>query len=206
MSVTAARRLVEELSRNGVTILVLHDFDLSGLGILHTIRNNTRRYKFADRPNVISLGLRLKDVQDEKLESEEVDYGKRKKDPRELLMEYGATKEERDFLVGNHRSPWKGKRVELNAMISRQFINYLERKLAEVGVKKVVPEEEVLGEAYKRARRRHLVQQAIDKASKDAAGEDIDIPADLLAEVNKRLEDNPALSWDQAIARIVRVL
>jgi DNA topoisomerase VI subunit A len=50
MSNTAARRLVDELSRIGVTIYVLHDFDKSGFAILST-------------PKVIDLGLTLADVQ-----------------------------------------------------------------------------------------------------------------------------------------------
>jgi hypothetical protein len=204
MSVTSARRLVEELSRNGVTILVLHDFDLSGLGIYHTIRNNTRRYTFQDRPNVISLGLRLEDAKDMCLASEAVEYGKRKKDPRKLLVKYGGTQEERDFLVNTRGFPWKGQRVELNAMTSRQFIEYLERKLVDAGVKKVVPGEEVLAEAYKRAQQRHLVQQAIDEAIEEVAEQDIVIPADLDEQVRKRLEENPSLSWDEAVAQIVR--
>src|SRR5262249_61802013 len=37
MSVTACRELVERLTEQGVTILVLHDFDKSVLGILHTL-------------------------------------------------------------------------------------------------------------------------------------------------------------------------
>jgi hypothetical protein len=62
MSVTAARRLVEELTHQDVTILVAHDFDVSGLGILHNLGHDTRRYEFAVEPNLIDLGLRLADV------------------------------------------------------------------------------------------------------------------------------------------------
>lgn len=57
MSTTAARQLVEDLSAMGVTILVLHDFDKSGLGILHTLRNDTRRFHFKTPPKVIDLGI-----------------------------------------------------------------------------------------------------------------------------------------------------
>src|SRR5262249_51674116 len=74
MSVTAARRLVEKLSEHDVTILVLHDFDKSGLSILHTLRTDTRRYKFKTAPKVIDIGLRLQDARRMMLESEEVRY------------------------------------------------------------------------------------------------------------------------------------
>src|SRR5262249_38753994 len=63
MSVTAARRLAEEFARQGVTLLVLHDFDKSGFSILHTLQNDTPRYRFTHRPRVLDLGLRLADVE-----------------------------------------------------------------------------------------------------------------------------------------------
>jgi len=50
MSNTAARKLVDELSLLGVTIYVLHDFDKSGFSILHTLRTDTRRYRFKSTP------------------------------------------------------------------------------------------------------------------------------------------------------------
>jgi hypothetical protein len=40
-------------------------------------------------------------------------------------------------------------RVELNAMASEQFVACIERKLAEHGIKKIVPVKETLDEAYR---------------------------------------------------------
>jgi DNA topoisomerase VI subunit A len=49
MSTTAARLLLDQLSARGVQqILVLHDFDVSGLSIFGTLGTDTRRYQFAD--------------------------------------------------------------------------------------------------------------------------------------------------------------
>jgi hypothetical protein len=204
MSVTAARQLVEELSRNGVTILVLHDFDFAGLAICHTIQNNTRRYKFKDRPNVIDIGLRLDDVKRLELEREPFAYPKRQiKDPRECLATYEATQEEIDFLVTSHSAPWKGKRTELNAMISGVFVRYVEGKLNDAGVKKVVPKQEILTAAYVRARKRHSVQEAMDEAVKAAAELDVSLPKNLAKQVAAVLKKDPHLSWDQAVAQIV---
>ena len=56
MSVTAARSLVEKLTEKGVTILVLRDFDKAGFSIVHTLCNDTRRYQFQNKPDVIDLG------------------------------------------------------------------------------------------------------------------------------------------------------
>src|SRR5262249_35945852 len=134
MTVTAYRRLIERLTEQGVTILVLRDFDKAGFTILHTMQNDTPRYRFKTRPKVIDLGLRLADVRQMGLQSERVEY-RGTSDPRELLRQQGATQEERDFLVGRKTGPgWAGERVELNAMPSRQFIDFLERKLAAAGV------------------------------------------------------------------------
>ena len=47
MSVTASRRLVEELcGRHGIPLLLLHDFDKSGFSIAGTLQRDTRRYTF----------------------------------------------------------------------------------------------------------------------------------------------------------------
>ena len=81
MSTTATRQLVDHLSQAGVTILVMHDFDISGLNILHTLAHDTVRYGFQIQPKYIDLGLRLKDVQAMHLESEPVVI-QQKKDPQ----------------------------------------------------------------------------------------------------------------------------
>jgi hypothetical protein len=203
LSVTAARQLVEELSRRGVTILVLHDFDKWGLSILHTIRTNTRRFHFQDRPNVIDLGLRLEDVRG--LEAEEVTFpAKLKKDPRICLKAYGATKEERRFLVDPNGPPWKGKRVELNALTSRQFIDFLEQKLSEHGVAKVIPNPENLALAYRLAYQKTAVQKAINELVKEAALQKVSIPPDLATRVEGLLQEDSSLPWDEALVQIAQ--
>jgi hypothetical protein len=125
MSVTAARKLVDEMSQHGVTVLVCHDFDKSGFSILHTLRTNTRRYTFHARPTVVDLGLRLADVQAMDLQSEPVSYP-RGVDSGLNLRECGATEEESHFLVQwDDDDGWIGQRVELNAMTSEQFLDWL---------------------------------------------------------------------------------
>jgi DNA topoisomerase VI subunit A len=59
-SVTAARHLADELCGDyDIPLLVLHDFDKSGLTILKTLREDTDRYTFCNDIEVIDLGLRL---------------------------------------------------------------------------------------------------------------------------------------------------
>lgn len=200
MSVTASRQLVERFSEQGVTTLVVHDFDKSGLGILHTLRTNTRRYQFQTRPSVVDLGLRLEDVRGLDLQTEPVEYSG-KKDPRTKLMEYGATGEECQFLARS-RSAWghySGERVELNALGNDKLVSWLERKLAEAGVEKVIPDAQVLRKAYVRAQWISKIENIILESQErlKRTSED-DIPPDLAGQVEDIIEDSPK-SWDMAI-------
>src|SRR5262249_47726362 len=96
MSVTAARELVDRLSQQGVTVLVLRDFDKSGFSIVHTLRTTSPRYQFRCKPKIVDIGLRLKDVCRWGLLplAEPVDYRNAHKDPRVQLRAAGATEAE----------------------------------------------------------------------------------------------------------------
>jgi hypothetical protein len=136
-----------------------------------------------------------------------------KVDPSDYLGKCGATEDECDFLVQDGwPRHWAGERVELNAMTSPQFIEWLEQKLAEVGVQKVVPQEDVLAQAYRRAQCIEAVQQAVDEAVQQAVDEAVQaaqsdeavMPADLREQVGAKLAAEPARSWDEVVAELVR--
>jgi hypothetical protein len=197
MSVTASRELVDQLcAAHGVPLLVLHDFDKSGFSILGTLQRSTRRYRFGHghAANVIDLGLRLEDV--DGLETEDVHFESAWK-ARENLRENGATDEEIDFLI--HR------RVELNAFASDEFIEWIEGKLKQHGVAKVVPDDATLADAYRRMRRQALVQARIDEVLaelEEEEAEPLPVPDDLIAQIEERLSDDPALRWDAVLRDI----
>jgi hypothetical protein len=92
MSVTAARPLVEQLSEQGMTILVCHDFDNSGFSILHMLQSDTRHYTFKTRPKMIDLGLRLAEMRAMDLDSARVGYDNQA-EPRINRRAWVATKE-----------------------------------------------------------------------------------------------------------------
>jgi hypothetical protein len=199
MSVIAARRLVDELSQAGVTILVVHDFDRAGLIIAHTLSSDSRRYRFEAEPNVIDLGLRLADVEAMNLQSEPVTYNQQK-NPGDVLLDYDdVSAAEIDFLVGakGYKS-WTGKRVELNAMTSAQFIEWLERKLVEHGVTKVVPSADVLASAWHRARKQATINRLIAQVPPDTSA----VPSDLEHRVRELLVEQPELAWDEAVMQL----
>lgn len=203
MSPTAARHLVEELSKNDVRIFVLHDFDKAGISILNTLKTNTWRYKFDVTPNVIDLGLRLTDVKEMNLESEEVLYNTNK-DPRENLRKNGATEEECNFLVKSKEGSklWKGHRVELNAMTSDKFVDFIERKLKENGVEKVVPNEDDLKKAYDRAIKLIKIDKEIEKVKKNISTDE-KYPENLSELVSEKLKDY-SKAWDDVVYDIAR--
>ena len=190
VSNVASRVLLDDLS---VTVLVLHDFDLAGFKIFGTLKGDTRRHHHTGGSNIIDLGLRLKDVEACGLESEpavdRLSEGK--------LREYGATDEEIEYL--------QSERVELNAFMSEDLLEWLEAKLEEHGVKKIIPDEDTLHEAYLRAvevrRVEAAVQKAVDAARKN--GSDATVPEDLEETIRDRLEEDPTLSWDEVIQELV---
>jgi hypothetical protein len=205
MSVTAARRLIDDLSQRGVTILVLRDFDRSGFSIVHTMHTDSRRYKYRSRPKIIDLGLRLQDVRALRLPSEPVEYRNAKKDPRIRLRECGATPAECKFLVDDRGTgAWQGRRVELNALTSPRWVAFVERKLVRAGVRKLVPSDEVLASAYARAYRIARVQAALDEAVAEQSDAEVpDVPPDLSERVRIAIEKTPE-PWDEALWQIVR--
>ncbi|UCD51436.1 MAG: hypothetical protein JSW27_02155 [Phycisphaerales bacterium] len=204
MSNTASRHLVDTVCSKDVPLLVLHDFDKSGFSILGTLQRDTRRYSFDNDVHVIDLGLRLDDVVKWDLQPEECTLGK--SDPTRTLRKNGATKEEIKFLCRSH-SYWgyRGQRVELNAFTSGDMLTWIEAKLKEHGITKVIPDDEVIGTAYRRAALRHDINEKIEALTEDAR-EEIDamtIDADeIRREVQQRLERRPEQAWDQAISDI----
>jgi hypothetical protein len=196
MSVTASRRLVEDLcASHDIPLLLLHDFDKSGLSIAGTLKRSTRRYTYARHFKVHDLGLRLEDV--EGLETEEVTHNASDDKVAANLRKNGATSDEVDFLLSQ--------RVELNAFASDELVAFIERKLDDLKIGKVIPDEETLRGAYRRARATRLVNDQLE-AIVETATEDartMPIGSNLAEQVRLILDEDPALSWDAAVARIV---
>jgi hypothetical protein len=206
MSTTASRSLVDELCHGDVPLLVLHDFDKAGFSIAGTLRRDTRRYKFANDVKVIDLGLRLADIEQYSLQSEDCTLGKAH--PGSNLRENGASAEEIKFLCTGHDNQWRfyGKRVELNAFSSGDFIEWVEGKLAEQGVNKVIPGNETIDTAFRRAVLTNILEDKLETFIEEAEEEVAAIksnPKQISRKVKKRLKECPETSWDQAIKDIV---
>jgi hypothetical protein len=175
-------------------ILVLHDFDVSGFSIFGTLGTSNRRYRFTNNVPVIDIGLRLADVEAMGLESEPTDVTGNWWKREQTLRRHGATAEEIAFL--------KKSRVELNAMTSRQLLDFVEEKLDEHGVEKLIPEDALLEQHARRLVEQRLAGVAIarlkSKITKEAAAKKL--PADLHRRLANVLALKPQLPWDAALA------
>ena len=89
-------------------------------------------------------------------------------------------------------------------MTSDQFLKWLERKLTEHGINKVVPEDDILASAYRRAIYLQRIEDEVEKVRPKIAeqSKSIELPDNLSAMVREQLEDEPDLSWDEAMWRI----
>lgn len=195
MSVVAFRQLIDSLcSEHDIPLLVLHDFDKSGFSILGTLRRSNDRYRFRNQINVIDLGLRLEDVRELGLEAEDVTLSGDKRPIAVNLARNGASQSEIDFLL-------RGKRVELNAMTSGQLVQWIESKLDEHGIKKVVPPTSVLEQWYRENLKQNYIEERLKevKESAQAFAESAAVPKGLRKQVIAALGRDQSAPWDRAI-------
>jgi hypothetical protein len=196
MSVTAARILVEELcGRRKLPLFVLHDFDLAGFSIKKTLTESGERFQFRHEINFIDLGLRLTDVEELELEAEGVHIRENARTLANRLRINGATPEEIAFLLN-------GERVELNAMPSDQFVAFVERKLTENGVAKVIPPADALANTFAVFKRGAMAEKALKAELARLNAQPVKTPANLEKRVKAYLAKNPADTWDNAVRSI----
>jgi hypothetical protein len=198
MPVTALCDLLGTLRQQGRKVYVLHDFDKAGFSIAATLRHGTRGARGFG--HVVDLGFRLEDI--EGLEREAVSYGRT--DPRYNLRENGATAEERAILA-SRVGEWGyfGERVELNAMMADQFVEWIERKLLAADVTKLIPEADALASAYRRARFLQALEEQAKKLREEFAEKSWTAPDDLPDQLTALLAEHPAMSWDEAVWALV---
>jgi hypothetical protein len=191
VSVTAARRLIDDVcGDNNLPLFVLHDFDVAGFMILGTLQRDTRRYQFSNAIKVTDLGLRLDDISG--LEREPAAATKTSAaNLREQLAENGAKDAEVAILLGE--------RVELNAMASDDLVAMIERKLKGYGLKKVIPDDDVLAEAYRGFHRSKELREAFEEMESEFEESKVKVPKTLNKQVRAMLKKHPDLRWDEAI-------
>jgi hypothetical protein len=193
VSVTAARRLVDAICGDkDLPLFVLHDFDVAGFMILGTLYRDTRRYQFLNAIEPVDLGLRIEDIAG--LEREPAAMTKTNDaDLRDQLGNNGASGAEIEILLNE--------RVELNAMTSDALIAMIERKLKEQGLKKVIPDDDLLEKAYRAFHRSKALREQYEELERefDENEGDVSVPKDLKRQVRAILKKHSDLRWDDAV-------
>ena len=197
-SVVAARKLIDNVcsKAGGVPLFVAHDFDKAGFEIADCLTQvsyaaeETDRvaYHFQNEINVTDFGLRLVDVEKYKLVSE-------KCKPNRGTT--GMTSKEIEFM----RS---GRRVELNAFTAPQFVEWLESKLQEHLPNRLIPNDEIIAQAYRRAVAVASINSQMKEirsaALKEAAN--ATIPKSLRSKIEKAMKET-GKSWDVTLHSIL---
>ena len=176
----------------GAGVLVLHDFDSAGIIIKDTLENDTRRFSYSSPPNVIDLGLHYGDIAGLPSEPHNSNISD------ERLSQAGLGQDAIDFLTTQ--------RVELNAMTSRQLIDFVEDKLKQLGIQKVPPDAKTLASTYQMFAASDRLSKAFDELKEKPEDEDqetITVPDDLEAKVKAKLEENPDVTWHRAVRLVV---
>jgi hypothetical protein len=191
VSVTAARLLIDDICGDkDLPLFVLHDFDVAGFMILGTLHRDTRRYQFSNPIEPVDLGLRLEDIAG--LEQEPAAATKTSKVMlRDQLAENGAADAEIEILLDG--------RVELNAMTSDALVAMIERKLKDYGLQKVIPDDDLLGEAYLAFHRSNELQEQFEELEGEFEESKIKVPKTLKNQVRTILKKHPDLRWDDAL-------
>jgi hypothetical protein len=202
-SVTSARRYVDEVCRvdGGVPLFVVHDLDKSGFEISQRLTkvsewaedNDRVTYRFKNEINVTDLGLRLEDVEEYDLADETCEFN------GHFADDSICTAEEMEFLRD-------GRRVELNAFTSPQFIEWLEGKLTEHGLdNRLIPTDAVLEKAYRRALAlaevNHAIEAAHESAIKNAKA--ATVPKTLRRMLKHQMEDSTE-AWDKVLYELAQ--
>jgi hypothetical protein len=194
MSVTAARELADRVcGLYRIPLLVLHDFDRPGIIIKDTLENDTRRYTYKYAPVVIDLGLTYDDIgglTPEQFTSKISD---------ERLREAGLREEAINFL--------DTQRVELNAMTSRQLVDFIEGKFKQHHIDKVIPDKQTLVDTYRLFVKSNELSEAFEEVKErlEAEGGDtsIEVPDNIEKRVRATLKETPEIPWHRAVQLII---
>ena len=196
-SVEAARHLIDVLCQDR-QLFIVRDLDKAGFHIAAALTRDSEIYTFRNKINATDFGLRLVDAERFGLleRCETLDpIEDTKKIPKTPLE--NATPEENEFLMS-------GRRVELNAFRSADFITWLEEKLEQSGIQKVVPDEQTLTGKYVNCERDRLTQleMAAVRRCVEKQLRKFKTPDGLADLVREQFEVNRRLSWENAVAEV----
>jgi Topoisomerase 6 subunit A/Spo11, Toprim domain len=197
-STRAARDLIDKLAEHDepITVFCVHDADAHGTIIYQTLQEATKA-RGARKITIINLGLEPQEAVEMGLDVEDIE----EKDRQRPVADY----------VPNEWKEWlQTHRVELNAMTTPQFIEWLDGKLA--AYEKLIPptpvlEAELLKQIEARARAEiteRILRDAGLEAQVAAAIAAVAKPtaAELASGIRAMFEQEPEREWRDHIRRI----
>lgn len=192
-----------------IQFFCIHDSDAAGTKIYETLQEATLA-RAARRIKVINLGLDPWEANKMKLEIESFESKGRKP-----VAEYVETYDRK------HSTEWaewlQNKRIELNAMTTPQFLEWLELKMEQYGIGKVVPDvttlydtlsqdvefllkERIMTEILAKAGYEGIVRTALNEKIPSIVGK----VARLREEVNEALQRESENHWTEPVKQIAK--
>jgi hypothetical protein len=202
-STRAARDLIDKLVETDepVEVFCVHDADASGTMIFQTLQQETKA-RGARKVKIVNLGLEPWEAIEMDLETETLDEKDRVKPVADYVREHDGNWE--DWLQSN--------RIELNAMTTPQFLEWLDRKMAEFGSGKLVPPSDVLEQELadrlenkvRTAITEHILREAQIDTRVTAAVAKIKKPdgATLARDIKRLFEQQSDRQWQDAIEAV----
>jgi hypothetical protein len=141
----AIRDLVDKLAEHDEPVIVpcVTDADAYGTMIYQTFQDATKA-RGARKIKIVHLGLHPWEAVKAGLEIEEVEKGKKRKAVADYVLKRDAELP-KEAPGGISWEEWlQTHRIELNAMTTPQFIAWLDAKMAEQGIGKLIPPDDVI--------------------------------------------------------------
>lgn len=178
-STKATRELLIELEKKDLPICVVHDYDIAGVDIRHTLQRPTRRQSTFLKQQTVALGLTWEDVKrlgkDQYPEPMPFKGPKSKKAHLSRVQnrytEGVISREEAEFLARY--------RVKLSVLTPRELLDFLHDKLVELDLWKTLPEQEELDEMIEEDLTHAIADVIQDLTNKISLAVKDDLPSDL---------------------------
>jgi hypothetical protein len=202
----AARDFIDLLAETGeeCQFFCIHNADASGTMIYQTLQQATRA-RGARKVRIVNLGLEPAEAREMGLQEEQV---KKKQEGRDLAVA--------DYVPPDDRLWLQSHRVELNAMTTPQFLEWLDRKFEPYRGKVVPPTDVLLARLEQEIRealrqrytriilRRQKLHGRIERAVERRAEAIATAAGTLPDEIRRALEHNQTDLWTHPVDRLAR--
>jgi hypothetical protein len=195
----AARDLIDKIGETSepVKVCSVHDGDWAGTVIQHTLQHATLA-RGARKIEVIDLGLQPWEgvALGLPVEKVPVKFNKDGQPMRRAVGDYVRARTDR-APTGESWEEWlQHSRIELNAFTSAELIDWLDRKMAEVGAGKVIPPDDILVDGFgERVRERaqqsvaETINKRLDAEVAAIEAEQAEATKDIRAEIDRITAD-----------------